>query len=65
MLALDMWAPAYKIDEVNIADVGAEGALEARRRAPESARKASEVVGECRWSMSVSPNTLTGPGYQP
>ena len=53
MLVLDMWAPAYKIDEVNIAGVGAGGALEARRRAPESAWKAPVVVGECRWRMSV------------
>ena len=58
MLALDMSAPAYTIDEVNIACVGAGGLLvEARRRTPESAgrcrRSLENVGGERRWSMSV------------
>jgi hypothetical protein len=54
MLALDMSAPAYTIDEANIACVGAGGLLvEARRRNAGGCRKASEVVGERRWSMSV------------
>ena len=54
MLALDMSAPAYTIDEANIACVGAGGLLvEARRRNAGECREASEVVGERRWSMSV------------
>ena len=60
MLVLDMSAPAYTIDEVNISDVGAGGPLEVRRRAPESARKVREVVGECRWSMSVRGDVAGG-----
>ena len=53
MLALDMSAPAYTIDEANIACVGAGGLLvEARRRTPESAgrrrRSLENVGGACR-----------------
>ena len=53
MLALDMSASAYTIDEANIACVGAGGLLvEARRRTPESAgrrrRSLENVGGACR-----------------